>query len=99
MRHTRARKLVEQVVSSGQDTSAVLDAMLREDLPDLPQIAHDIQGELKSRGVVCAVVPSRKGDSVVYIELHERSFAADAVVDIFEAAYPEIKILVACLPN
>jgi hypothetical protein len=85
-------KLIEQVVQ-GRGPRETLDALL-EELPSVQDIARDVHRELTARGLTCQVHASKREANVVYVLLEERSFAADAVVDIYERSYPELRFLV-----
>lgn len=81
-------KIIEQV-SQGRGPRSVLDSLL-EEIPDTQQIAKDVAEELQSRGLVCQVQASKREANVVYVRLEEKNQAADAVMDIFEAAYDNV---------
>lgn len=86
------QRLIEQVIQ-GRGPKDALDALL-EELPSSQDIARDVQRELASRGLTCSVHASKRERNVVYVLLTERSHAVDAVVEIYEAAYPEVRFLV-----
>lgn len=84
---------IEQILQ-GRDSGRVLDELL-EDLPAAPEVAKDLQAELRSRGLTCSVYASKRESGVVYVMLNEHSAVVDAVVEVFERAYePHLQFLV-----
>lgn len=90
-------KLIEQIIH-GKGPREILDALL-EEIPSTQDLARDIYRELQARGLTCQVQASKRDVNVIYVLLEERSFAADAVVEIYERAYPEIRFLVDVLDS
>jgi len=87
----KSRQLVDQYLTG--KTSKELFDLLEEVLPTKTSVGQDIVRELSARGINCSSKPNRAADNIINIMLEEKSFAVDAIIEIYQTAYPEYRIL------
>jgi len=90
MSRFRGRRFIDQYLE-GRSIVSLFDD---DYVPSTVQLASDIRRELLDKHIHCNVESSRQGDNVIYITLSEKSYTVDGLLDIYERAYPEVKILV-----
>lgn len=91
-----ADKLIEQALT-GRSAHDLLEEYADE-MPSLAALAKDVYQELQARLIEGTVEPSKKEGNVLYVLVESRDYRVDAILEVFEHAYPEVRFLLGTQP-